>query len=145
MQRFYSSNREQKTTYAYLNKLKQEFEQETGIKLFWFSVAIAPGHYTLQNSVISTMATIKLTIIEKREYAFNDASTGEEIKGITYTAFNPQDKAITFSSQDYDHKVYASEIGYNPDKCESVDLKVKVWDGKVKYQENMDLPEDSDE
>lgn len=117
-----------------LNKFLTRLEREIGTPLTWFSIALVPHTNFI---LLTTMANIKLTIIEAKEYAFNDDKTGEEIKGMRYTAFNANNEPIVFTSDVYDHKVHANEIGYNAEKAEFIRLNVKVWNGKVKYREDV--------
>lgn len=86
------------------------------------------------------MAQVKLTIIDGRKFKFPDG-TGERMM---YTAFNDKEKGITFSSENYSHRIHKGEIGFDPEKCESIDLQVKIWDGKAKYSEIVPTIEDEE-
>lgn len=134
--------RKERIALIVLHEFLKGIEKTIGKNIYWFQCALVPHSNKI---LFTTMARVKLTVIEKRKYSFKDLTTGQDIEGVSYTAFNEQDKPLVFTSQDYDHPIHSTEIGFNPEACEVIDLKVKVWDGKVKYQENMPEPEEDSE
>lgn len=71
---------------------------------------------------------MKLTLIERREFEV------EEYKGFSYAGFSSDGKVISFTSEKK-HEIYEGQTGYNPEKSTEIEMKTKVWDGKVKFQE----------
>jgi len=79
----------------------------------------------------------KITLIQKRRWNNNG------YEGFGYAGFKEGGGVIQFTSQSKtEHNIYPEEIGFNPSKCEDIDLKVKIWDNNVKYSEV--VPADND-
>lgn len=82
---------------------------------------------------------MKLTLVSMEEFSFPDRDTGELVQGYSYVAFLPNGNAIKFSSQDNTHKVHEGVVGFDPEKCADLPIRTKVWDGKVRYSEILNL------
>lgn len=76
---------------------------------------------------------MKLTIFTKRAYDFI-GTDGGQVRGMMYGAFKPNGQAIEFSSKDPDKKIW-DDIEFNPEHVQEVNLRTKIFGGKVKFQE----------
>jgi len=80
-----------------------------------------------------------ITIVEARPYeleAVNKDGEKETYKGNVYGGFVKGGEAINFSSEK-DHKVVEA-IGFDSRQAEDIKIKTKIFDGKVKHQEERD-------
>lgn len=72
----------------------------------------------------------KITIVGRRAFEF------EGYTGYGYDGFGEDGKIYKFTSPRM-HEIQEGEISFNPDRCEEIKLRVKIWDGKAKYQEDI--------
>lgn len=78
---------------------------------------------------------MKLTIFQARPYDFT-SDQGERITGTMYGAFDEKNYAFEFSSKS-DYRVHDECTAYDPSKAEEVDIKVSIFNGKVKRAERV--------
>jgi len=77
---------------------------------------------------------MKVTIVGKQEWTTQDRKTGEEISGLSYICFLPNDKAIKFTSQE-EYPVHLGLVGYDEKQSMEVELLTSLFGGEVKYKD----------
>jgi len=84
---------------------------------------------------------MRIQIIQKREFSFRDNALGMDVKGFMYSGLT-EDGAIEFSSTD---PLLKANIGlkYDPSKAVEVPIRLRIWNGKIKYQHDLIQNKDS--
>lgn len=80
---------------------------------------------------------MKIMLISREEYSFTD-KRGENVNGCSYIGILENGTAIKFTSPVYDHDLVSDTIIFDQKKATDLNVKIKLWDGKVKYQEVVD-------
>lgn len=89
----------------------------------------------------------KITLVSKREFSLvakNGKNAGSTITGYEYIGYLPNSVPIKFTSQASDHEVYRGTIGFDENRAEEIMLDTALFDGKVKYRENLDVDNSKD-
>lgn len=80
---------------------------------------------------------MKITLIERKEFSYQLPAErgGGLLTGYAYGGFTEDGQVLSFTSP----KQYETTVTtkFDPSHCVDVKLRVKIWDGKVKYQEDL--------
>lgn len=86
----------------------------------------------------------KITLVSKREFSLvakQGKNVGQTITGYEYIGYLPNGTPIKFTSQSSEHEVYPGTIGFDENRAEEIMLDTALFDGKVKYRENLNIGE----
>lgn len=77
----------------------------------------------------------KITIVAQEPWKTKDRTTGQDIKGFSFIGYLQNGTAIKFTSKTTEHVAHTGQVGFDPQLAEEVDLRTKMFGGKVSYQE----------
>lgn len=81
---------------------------------------------------------MKITIIQGDVYDITNEKNGKRYVGVTYIGFDEKNSVVRFSCPEElgkTHQVYDLEHKFNPDLCEEIKLKRKIFGDKITYTE----------
>jgi len=84
---------------------------------------------------------MKIQIVQKRPFAFHDKALGMDVKGFMYAGLTELGP-LEFSSMD---PLLKPSIGltFDPARAVEIPLRLKIWNGKIKYQHDLIQNKDS--
>lgn len=81
---------------------------------------------------------MKITIFSKQDWkltATRGKKIGTEIAGFSYSGFTEEGKALRFTSNKGDRKIYPTKLAFDSNACEEVELEPNLFNGNLTYRE----------